>query len=79
VVRHDRTDRPTQASRESTYNLDQIVEALGDDELKAGELLERVAEKTGMGPSTFHNLLRKGCAEKRLHKSKINEKWSTFQ
>jgi hypothetical protein len=54
------------------YDVEDIMEALGDDSKSTAEWLEA----SDMSESTFHRLLKKAKNTKRVEKSKLDNKWS---
>ena len=65
--------------RESIYSIADILECLGDAEMKAVELQKKIEEETGMKSATFYALLKKAAVQRKLSKSKITGQWSALQ
>lgn len=65
--------------REARFAVSDLLDCLGNGEMKTTEYRAKVMEETGMSKSTFHNLLKSAEEEGKLSKSKRSEKWSAVQ
>jgi hypothetical protein len=64
--------------RESNYSVTDVLECLGSEELKTAEFVQKAHEETGMSAATFHRLLKQAEKQKKLSKSKINDRWAAL-
>ena len=71
--------KKSKTGRESIYSIADLLDCIGTDEWKTGELQKKAMEETGMSRATFHGLLKKATSQKKVSKSKLTDLWSAVQ
>ena len=71
--------KQAKTGRTPRYTVSDLLELVGANEWKTGELLKKANEETGMGRTRFFDLLKAGESEGKITKSKITEKWESVR
>jgi RecA-family ATPase len=71
--------RPPPDKKKTKYSAWDLVEQLGNDDLKTTEFCKRCEEETGMSSRTFYDLLKEAQKQNLLSKSKVDQTWEVVR